>query len=672
MGMIALALTLALLWVNLAGLAHVLQRRLPDLDLARATGVLLLCLLLFFIEHFVGLGSLAWAWPVCTVISVLLLRNVARDPAWQRQQWPFVLTFLLALAWRFVFPDIDSQSEHLTDLFFIANYLPGTTLPPADQWLPGYRFDIYYGFLHYATALQARFLHLDAGRAMNLGFATTFGLIGSLVWGLSRRWVASLAPRIMLTAAILVGGTGVAPLIPLIYDLPSAEAGQADASAVTKLWSNTRFAGLYDQQVNTELGRALFPPPQPGEEPRELPLETLSYYTYLGDLHPPMGGFALLFLTLGLMGATALTRRADPPEASDAPTRASLGTLTFLIGLAQPVFLALNPWVLPLQGLLLIGWALWQWRSAEGLRWPYLLAGLCAGTLAIYPFLSHFAPNALPTHITLVEAVDRTPLRQFLAIWWPVLWLAALALLGGPKARGSWWAAWGVLLLLAATELLFVDDPLSGRYNRFNAVIKWWSWLYPGALAVLGVVTLRSTARWRRWLAWVPLLAVCVYLLPQAQYWSAHSKEHAGRLAGDAWLADQPGGRSMLSYLRNAPHGLVLEGLDAGSYSNHGAYALHSGQPSALGWPDHENLWRNQPWFISREADMVRALYHGGLPDAGQWAADHNVRYIVWSSFDQQRDPTAFVRMNAALAAQYMWHEFNNNNGIAVGLWERR
>ncbi|GAB7128490.1 hypothetical protein JCM19000A_29970 [Silvimonas sp. JCM 19000] len=669
MGMIALGLTLALLWVNLAGLAHLVQRRLPDIDLARAVGVLALCLALFFVEHFVGLGSLAWAWPVCTVLSVIALRKVARAAAWWEQHYAFVLAFLLALSWRFVFPDLDAQSEHLTDLFFIANYLPGQTLPPPDQWLPGYRFDMYYGFLHYAAALQARFLHLDAGRAMNLGFCTTFGLIGSLVWSLSRRWLSGRAPRVLLAAAVLIGGTGVAPLIPLIYDLP-----HDDASAVTRLWSNTRFVGLYDQQVNTSLGQALFPRAEAGTEPRDLPLETLSYYTYLGDLHPPLGGFALLFLTLGLMGVLAWRNRPDagdalPPATTAAP---SASTLTFLIGLAQPVLLALNPWTLPLQGLLVLGWAVWQHRAPQGLAWHALLAGLIVGALAIYPFLTHFAPNALGTPIRLVQPEDHTPVRQFLALWWPVLWLLAITLSAGPKARGSWWAAWGVIVLLAITEIVFVDDPNAGRYNRFNAVIKWWSWLYPAALAVLGIFALALPCKLRRVLAWMPLLAVCLYVIPQAQYWAFHPKTHAGRLAGEGWLYEQQGARSMVTYLRNAPRGLVLEGLDAGSYSVHGAYALHSGQPSALGWPDHEGLWRNQPWFIGRDADMVRALYHGGLPDAGRWAADHRIRYIVWSQTDQQRDAAALERMKTALAGQYIWRAFNNNNGQEVGLWERR
>ncbi|WP_283147734.1 DUF2298 domain-containing protein [Silvimonas soli] len=679
MGLIALALTLLILFINLAGLAQCFERRLGDIDLARATGVLLLCLALFFVEHFAGLGHLAWLWPICTALSVLTLNKRLADAAWWRGQLPFACAFLFALAWRFVFPDLDAQSEHLTDLYFVANYLPGSTLPPPDQWLPGYRFDIYYGFLHYATALQGRFLNLDAGRAMNLGFCTTFAFTASLAWSLTGRFLQRRAGRLLVVAALTVGGTGVAPLLPLIYDLPSTNAQQADGNAVTLLWSNTRFTGLYDQQVNTELGRALFPALTPEQKPtsdfetRDLPLETISYYTYLGDLHPPVGGFALLLFVLALIGALE-PRRAD--NSSENTETDAYGwrdeTGVFLLGLSLPLLLALNPWTLPLQALLILGWCAYRWRSGLPVFWRALLGGAVTAGVLIYPFLAHFAPNAVPTAFALVTSLDHTPIRQFIAVWWPVLVLAGLGLASGRDDRRSWWAAWGVLILLIITEIFFIDDPLGGKYNRFNTTLKWWSWLFPAGIALLGTLTLASSRKWIRSVAWLPLLATCLYVIPQAQYWINHPKNHAGRLAGDAWLADDPGQRAILSYLRSAPKGLVMEGLDGGSYTVHGAFALHSGQPSALGWPDHEGLWRDHPWFINRDADYIRALYHGGLPDAAQWLASRKVRYVVWSSYDQTRDPGAFARMQSLLASRYIWRGLSNNNGIEFGLWELR
>jgi hypothetical protein len=52
--LIYILFTLALLLVNLAGLTLCASRWLPPFALARSAGILLLCLALFFIEHFCG------------------------------------------------------------------------------------------------------------------------------------------------------------------------------------------------------------------------------------------------------------------------------------------------------------------------------------------------------------------------------------------------------------------------------------------------------------------------------------------------------------------------------------------------------------------------------------------------------------------------------------------
>ena len=85
----------------------------------------------------------------------------------------FHAAFLYALAWRYVFPDIDASSEKITDLTFIANYLGGDTLPPVDRWLPPFRFEMYYALQHYAAALLGRIFGTTPGMAYNLGLADT-------------------------------------------------------------------------------------------------------------------------------------------------------------------------------------------------------------------------------------------------------------------------------------------------------------------------------------------------------------------------------------------------------------------------------------------------------------------------------------------------------------------
>ena len=67
---IYLALTLGLLWLNIAGLTLATQRFLPDTHIARSTGIIVLCLLLFFVEHFIGLGTLHGLWPFTSTLAI--------------------------------------------------------------------------------------------------------------------------------------------------------------------------------------------------------------------------------------------------------------------------------------------------------------------------------------------------------------------------------------------------------------------------------------------------------------------------------------------------------------------------------------------------------------------------------------------------------------------------
>ncbi|WP_035055670.1 DUF2298 domain-containing protein [Andreprevotia chitinilytica] len=655
MNAIYLALTVAILLVNLGGLACLFTRWLPDRNIARAGGLLAICLVLFFVEHFIGLGKLGFLWPITTIAAVALIGKRLCSKDWLDGELPFVVPFLFALIWRLAYPDIDAATEHLTDLYFINNYIGGDTLPPADRWLPGYVFNFYYGFLHYSVALLGRWLGVSAGVAMNLGGAVVFGLLGSLGWSVASRFVTKLPVKVLIVVALICGGTGVAPLLTMLFP----------GNAEIQMWGNTRFAGRFDQDITSEFGKQLFPKltpetaPVPGFEPRDLPLETPSYLLFLGDVHPPIGGFALLFFALALMA-----RLEKPEEGDDARP------LAFALGATMPLPLALNTWVFPLQVLLVAGWFVYRWRGKLAHYLPWLMAGAIAASLLLYPFLSNFVPNALSTPLGWTETFDHTPLRQGLAIWWPILWLVVLALLQGPKNRLAWWSAFGVVAMWLMTEFITVHDPHSGAYERFNTVLKWWSWLYPFALVWLTALNASARQKWLRAAALVPVFAVSLYLLPQANFWMSSQRPHAGRIQGDGWLRDDDANRAILTWLRAAPQGLTLESVERGSYSQTSGFAMHAGQPSAIGWPDHVNEWRANPGFVGQRADAVRSLYQGQLPDAKDWLKNQRIQYMVWSRFDSAHGPV-LAQLKTQLAPDYVWMPLWANGDEQYGVFKR-
>ncbi|MBI3562533.1 MAG: hypothetical protein HY080_12550 [Gammaproteobacteria bacterium] len=661
MSFLYLGATLMLLVVNLAALSLGLRCWLPHYLLAKAVGLVGLCLLGFFIEHFIGLGNITWLWPISTLISLTVLyqqREVFITRLW-RQELVFVLALLAALAWKFSFPDIDSHSEQLTDLAFISSYLSGETLPPTDYWLPSQRLNMYYAFQHYAAALLGRGLGLSPGYTMNLAIALMLALLASLVWFVASQYCHRRSSRVLLLIAVMAGGTGIAPLTHFI--LPQSDQDKA-FNAMSNLWANTRFAGMYDEHTqDTPLGRILFSPPSSAPtEARDLPLETIGYLVLLGDFHPPLGGFLLLLIALSCIVVL-----------DTAAAGSSSRVLQMILTATVPVTLITNTWVFPLQAVLVCAWVVQRYLAKAPLEWRALLSGAVVSSVLIYPFLTPFATHALHTPLRWVTSVDHTPLDRFIAIHWPELVLLLLAAITAYRQRRyrGWVIVFGGLLIL--TELIYVDDPLGGKYNRFNSTLKWWSWLYP-AIVVLFGAQLLAAQRWQRNLTLLVLVLIASFSFDMARYWLYANKSALGKLDGHAWLSADPVSGAMLQWLRVMPKGIVLEGLDGGAYTPRSALALFAAKPSLTGWPDHEAQWRGNPSEILQNANTAQAFYRGELTSAVTWLSGQQVRYIIWNKRDQDSHPTAWRRIHAQIQSEYYWKPFWQQGDVELGIWFRK
>jgi len=668
--LIYLLLSVGLILFNISGLTAMAVRFLPMAASARFLAVAGLVLVFFAVEHVVGFGKLSWLWPLTTAGAGWAIYG-RRDWRANQQFWSaelvFALGFAYGFAWRFAFPDIDASSEHLTDLYFISNFMPGQTLPALDRWLAGGVFDFYYAFQHYAAALLARVFGLEAGLAMNFSWALMIGFLASLAWEVASHFIVQRWLRAALVITLLLGGNGLSPLMPWMID-DSAES-DAHAAAVNRIWESTRFSGMFDERVNTRLGEAVAGDPKaPGfTEHLDLPLETVAYLSYLGDFHPPLGSLVLLMLTLALSLSIAqrkVTSGADQRNASEALPGIALG-------LTLPLVLVTNTWIFPLQFLLLLCWLVFR-RQTLATEWVPILLGVLLGFALIYPFLGYFAPASLATPVSWVKAGDHTPPAYFLALHWPFL---LLIVAGFGLSRRVPWAGWLALTLaglLLMSELIYVDDPMGGKYERFNTTLKWWSWLWPAALIGLGSVVLGRGGRIGQVLGGLMLAALLSYALPIAAYWRHADKPHTGRMAGDAWLRQDDIQSSMLTHLKNSPDGVVLESLEQGAYSTSSALALNAGKGVVLGWADHVAQWRGAPSYVPLRHAAIRAIYRGQLADAPGWLNQYQVRYFVWSLADEQRAPGVRQQIDTAIGRDFSWRSFYQNGEQQVGIWERR
>jgi hypothetical protein len=661
----------ALVYLGLMAITVSLRGKLPS-AIGRFSAVVAAALAFFAIEHFVGLGSLT-LWPVLTAVAAWALwyrRETLSDAAYWRDELPFLLVFAWAALWRGLDPDIEPTGEQIPNLYFISQYLSGARLPPPDQWFgEAQRFDFYYAFQHYSAALLARVLDLSAGQAMNLSFCLLFGFAGSLAWYAAKAWNVPRAARALLLATIFVGGSGLAPLVQLSVSMPTDTSAEKAYAASTAIWASTRWSGVYEERINTPAGEAMFRDERWNtnlENAPDLPLETFLYYTLLGDFHPPLGGFLILLFSLALIAA--LSRSLEQPTSRRSRVMAVLLAATPVLALIT------NAWVFPLQLGLVTLWLIVRWM---GFRERALIrdaaVGAVASVLCIAPFLASFASSALSPSVETVADIYRTRLSILLAVLWPVGLLMLSLVIG--KVRELW--AWALVVFVVAagvaSEWVFFDDPLPGRYERFNTVLKVWSWLWVAVLAGLAPIALASHSTWARRLAAATL---ALLLLPGAwnasrYLWNAEFP-HAGRWSGDAWLRQDAAHNQILMHLQHSPRGVVLENPRRDAYSSHAAIALFAEQPSLIGWWGTQNVWRGGSAVIERRTDESRRLFAGTLTDSRVWLAEHRVDYILWTREDATTLGPRFQALDDTLSADYEFRTFEYVGAVPIGLWQRR
>ncbi|MEO8153311.1 MAG: DUF2298 domain-containing protein [Rhizobacter sp.] len=596
MNLIFLITSLALLWLHLAGVTVFLGRWLPY-PLARSAGVLGVVLVMCLVEHGVGLGMLGWAWPLTALAAGAVVyrhRSAVRASDFLRAELVFLVAVGFGLAWKWMFPTIYPTNERYTDLYFMLNYFPGDKLPPLDIWFPPLKFNFYYAFQHYGAALMGRLFNWDPGTTYNIAFSLLMGLSITLIWFFIGRFLSRTWAKCLLLAAVATGGTGISAYYPLLNDGGNRA---SDAVAGDELFANARFIGYFDQQVNTKIGKALFPPlqasdkPTPGFEPRIVAMENFGYQYPTSDYHPPVGGFFLLFLGLAALAWVEVPQSdASVPAARQ---RHRWGQALF--ALTVPVVLITNAWVFPLAVLLLGTWVTWRMRRREPPEWSAVLGGLGAGLLLIYPFLNGMAAEALVTPIRWVQPQDHTPPWRFVAYFWPLLVLLVLSVFERRARPLALMFALAFGLATLAGELLYVDDHAGETLRRYNTTAKWYGWIWSGGLLACGAMALSSGTKWVRTLAAVSLLLTASYAIPIGRYlWNA-PKYDVGVFNGLPGEMRNPPVRQMLKYLKQSPRGIVAESTVGDGYSSQTMVAMFSGQIALQGWPVLIGNWRHQP-----------------------------------------------------------------------------
>lgn len=662
-----------LLFINLLGLTLATGLWLRNAWLALTAGPWLFCTAGFFAESFHGFGAISWAWPLLTALSVILILEVRGKTTflhplnerlnldgWKRELSPllvplpycvFIGLFFYTMLWRYTFPDLNGGSEELADLSYICSYFSGETIPVRDVWFYPFISTHYYSFQYYAAALMGRILGTGPGVAYNVAFCTLISLAGTAGIGAVCQATRSSWIRALVSAAWIVGGSGVTLIIHFITTNPWVGASM-------------RFIGSANMD-KAPLGTFLadytkYYTPKGLPTPMELPGEPLSYSIFLGDYHPPLSGLYLLALALLALNIWTLS--------------ASRGALA-IVGACLPWCLVADSWNIPLEALGLTLWVIYNRTTLyyTGV-WRHLLAGVFIGTAAIYPYFSYFALAAADysTVIMWVPWKSHTPPLLWLLFLLPTFGLSIAALFSRNSSVIALGRLWLIFLLFS--EFIFVHDIYVGEFLRFNTTLKWWPWIAAGALLTLGPRLLELNDRRWVWIASLILISYPLfYIFDLGKAWMDNThKEDVGQLNGAAFLTsvrDNIHDHLLFDYLEAAPKGVVAEHPEP-DVTNTSAMTLLSGQRAYLGWAGHEQLWRGFPLEIQYRYDRLQEFYKGDMPNAGTWMLAQGIDYILW--FKTEDLDQLWEKVDLTLHPDYVWHEFYYDRGHRVGLWERK
>jgi hypothetical protein len=649
-----LLISLGLIWVNLVGLGLIGNFLIRDYAVSRTASVLGACLVFFFLEHFHGLGPSLWFLPVSTALSGWLLWS-RRQAVWANRavEFSFLVGLLLCLSWRYTFPSIDLFEERFPDLVFIHDYYAGDTLPALDRWLPPFKADFYYSFQYYSAALLGRWFHLDRGVCYQFAYCVESGLIASCVFSAARRFCPWKPGGWAVTAALLVGGCGLALVIHLALN------HYVEPLQMVR-YLGMRWPAEDRSWLGLRLERFMW---HPGGAGVELPVEPLSYIISKGEFHPPLSGFLLLLFALLLMASL---------EGEPAP-RQRWG-LHALLGATIPLSLIANTWTFPLQSVLVLGWFAYRWASGEKGPWVPGVVGAGSATALAYPFLTAFMRQsaAHTTQLKVTPSGDHATPLAWISVFWPLICLMVLAL-GNRERRGVcvfFIAVWAVLL--AGTEIFYNHDVNSGSWVRFNSTLKWWGWIYAGGVLSLGALNLGARNRACRYGSLLVVLIPCVQAYDYAREFIETPKESVGQLEGTDWLTRDFTLRDMVSHLRALPDGICLDsGIGFGN-SDATAIPILGNKQAYVGWPTQEVIWREDRAEIRFRLAEVAAFYDGTMEDPLDWLLANNVRYVLWLQKDNDHQNDRFRPLWKKIRSRYAWRHFaGTDEDWAVGFWER-
>jgi YYY domain-containing protein len=550
--------------------------------------------------------------------SILLFRMMSRIKAmikeFVRTEIIFTIFFLLYVLYTAFNPDLFS-GEKMMDISVLNGVLRSDRMPPIDVNLAGFRFDCYYYMGYVIVATLTVLSQTPPTIAYNLGLATFFALVLTLLVEFALRHKLKFLPFLLLSgnlASFMIVLNFAGGCVGLINE-------KVEIAKAVDFWTVTR---VIPGTIN------------------EFPFATLTFR----DLHPHLMSipFQILFLILlyrymkGQNGRIVaflsfLLGFMFTVNAWEFPTYLALLTLAIVFRrefkLLLWILLALVPFVpyhLYLNTSAVKGVGIVASRTS-------LVDFVVAQPLILIPFAWSFVRNwkvAIPAFIVAVPLALAMNF-QTLVVLLPIV---AVGLLSIRQRSDTLMDTLMVLssLILLAVEVFYLDDAYMKEIERLNTVFKTHvqAWILLSFASALILANVRD----RRAIAIVMVFLAILWIYPVGFLATIH--DFKGTIDGMEFTK-QYGEYDALRFLQSVENGVVLEypGEPFESYTYAGRVSAFTGLQSVVCRSGHELFWRyfnnsTVPMLYERWKDATRIYSAKNLSDVMYLIEKYDIRYI--------------------------------------------
>jgi YYY domain-containing protein len=206
-----------------------------------------------------------------------------------------------------------------------------------------------------------------------------------------------------------------------------------------------------------------------------------------------------------------------------------------------------------------------------------------------------------------------------------------------------------VLLMIALGALLILGpDYLYLRDNfgyRINTVFKFYyqAWIVLSLAAAYGIIVLLQNMRGVgnflfRSILFLVLVVGLTYPAISIFSKTNNFKPPFGYTLDDfdRVQRDNPDEAAAILWLCSAPDGVLAEAqVIGGSYTGYGRISIYTGLPAVLGWPGHENQWRDQALQGSRLQDLESLYTTSDWITTQDIINRYNIRYIFVGNLER-------------------------------------